>query len=432
MSNPLAVAMVTAVLGRVLAEALVGAPPGGAAGAGVSTLRPDMLAAAEADGKARGINVFLYQVVPNGSWGSVDLPTRRADGTLLTRPQQALDLHYLLTFCGDESTLEPQRALGVAVSTLAARPLLSRELVRDTIRHAIERDPASWEQFSDLADQIDIVRLTLMPLSLEELSKLWSTFHQAAYRLSVGYRATVVLLDSADTPQPALPVLSRGIDVFPNSVPLITRVTADSAPTAPVRAGTLLRIEGQRLRGPLRTLVRVGGVEAEVPDGRATGTRLTVPLPAGVRAGVQGVQVLQPRTAGDPPQERGGAESNVSPVTVRPTVAGEVTTAPGDEEPDRVRVFTVPLDPPAGPRQRVVLLLNEHRPPGGRTARAYTFLAPPPGAEGAPDRPSVAVPTTGVEPGTYLVRVQVDGAESVLTTGDDGRYDLPRVTVTAP
>lgn len=426
MSNPLSVAMVTSALGRVLGEALAAAPPGGVPSAGVTTLRPDMLAGT--DGEARGINVFLYQVVPNGSWGTADLPTRRADGSLLTRPQQALDLHYLLTFSGDETDLEPQRMLGVAVSTLAARPLLSRELVGTAIQHAIDEDPTSWEQFSDLADQIDIVRFSMMPLSLEELSKLWSTFFQAPYRLSVTYQATVVLLDSAVTPQPALPVRSRGIDVFPFRAPSITRVVADSAPSDPVLPGTVLRIEGRQLPGGFRTRVRVGGVEADVPAAQVSATRLTVQLPTGVAAGLQGVQVLHPRIAGEPPQERDGAESNVAPVTVRPVVDGAVTTAPGDVA-GTVEI-TAPVDPPVGLRQRVVLLLNEHHPPTDRAARAYTFAAPPVDPIGPPTRTEVTVPATGVEPADYLLRVLVDGAESVLTAGPDGRYDLPRVTIT--
>src|SRR5207247_984760 len=151
-----------------LGEALASVPAGGVENARVTTLRPDMLA--NADGEARGINIFLYQVVGNGAWTGADLPTRRPDGSVLTRPQQALDLHYLLTFSGDESALEPQRMLGVAVSTLVAQPVLGRDLVRDIIARARVDDPTTWEQFSDLADQLDVVRFTLLPVSLEEVS----------------------------------------------------------------------------------------------------------------------------------------------------------------------------------------------------------------------------------------------------------------------
>jgi hypothetical protein len=424
MSNSLSVAMVTSALSRILGEALPGVPGGGVQNARVTTLRPDMLASA--DGDARGINVFLYEVVSDGAWTGANLPTRRPDGTVVARPQQALDLHYLLTFSGEESALEPQRMLGVAVTTLTARPVLSRELVRNLIEGATAADPAAWEQFSNLADQVDVVRFTLLPLSLEDLSKLWSTFFQAPYRLSVAYHAAVVLLEDDLTPRPALPVLTRGIDAAALNVPSITRVIADTAPGDPLVTGTTLRIEGQRLRGPFVTRVRLDGIEVLVPNDQATGTRLVVPLPASVTAGVRGVQVVHPRLVGTPPVERGGAESQAAPILVRPAVTGPVTTAPGAAGAVDV---TVPLMPPVGRRQHVVLTLNEHHPPGDTTGRAYAFVAPPldPAAPAPAD--AVTVPVTGVTPGEYLVRVQVDGAESILTAGADGRYDQPRVSI---
>jgi hypothetical protein len=42
---------------------------------------------------------------------------------------------------------------------------------------------------------------------------------------------------------------------------------------------------------------------------------------------------------------------------------------------------------------------------------------------------SLGIAISGVTPGIYLVRVQVDGAESPLHTGPDGRYDGPVVVL---
>jgi hypothetical protein len=75
-----------------------------------------------------------------------------------------------------------------------------------------------------------------------------------------------------------------------------------------------------------------------------------------------------------------------------------------------------------------VLILNEHHPPDQRPARSYLFVAPPLDPAGPPVD-DVIFRVTGVTPGDYLVRVQVDGAESVLTAGADGRFDQPRVTI---
>ncbi|HET7328222.1 MAG TPA: DUF4255 domain-containing protein [Nocardioidaceae bacterium] len=425
MSNALAVATVTATLARVLDEALAAQGDGGVSNVHTTTLRPDMLAAA--DGAARGVNVFLYEVTPNGAWRDADLPTRRGDGTLVTRPQQALDLHYLLTFSGEENELEPQRLLGLTVTTLAAQPVLSRELVRHAITHG---EAPEYLSFSDLADQIDVVRLTMSSLNLEEMSKLWSTFFQASYRLSVPYQATVVLLENGDTPQTALPVRSRNLDAADFRAPSISKVVADSAPADPVTSATVIRVEGQRLRGTV-SRVRITGpggvIEADPPPADVTDTRITLPLPVGVLAGVNGLQILQPFLVGDPPEERAAAESNAALLLVSPSVAGTVTTAL-DPVTGVVRVG-VPVEPPVGARQRVALFLNEIGAPPDRPARAYSFVAPARTDPATPDpATTVAVTTREVADGDYLVRIQVDGVASPLEVGADGRFDAPAVT----
>jgi len=423
MSNSLAVATVTAALRSILNEALVTVPAGSVPNARVTTLRPDMLA--NADGDARGINVFLYQISGNGSWGNAALPARRSDGTVVARPEQAIDLHYLLTFSGDEAALEPQRMLGAAVTALVTRPVLSRALLGDVVAAAVVADPTTWLQFSDLAEQIDLVRFTPLSLNLEELSKLWSTFIQSPYRLSVTYQACVVLLDGDLTPQPALPVRTRGVDAAALNVPVINRVVPDADPEGPIVPGTLLRIEGRQLRGTFRTRVRLDDVEIPVAADAVSGTRITFTLPPDTRAGIRSLQVVHPRLIGTPPVERSGAESEAAPVVVRPVVTGPVTAV----SIAGVVVITVPVGPPLGRSQRVVLSLNEHHPPEGQAGRAATYAAVPPASDAPEPITSVVVRAPDLGAGTYLVRVQVDGAQSVLEVGEDGRFDLPRVTV---
>src|SRR5262245_52289646 len=102
MSNALAIATVTATLQQMLSGAMA---KSGVPGAIATNLRPDD----EAGLQSPSVNIFLYQVTPNTAFRNADLPTRRADGTLLRRPQAALDLHYLLTFYGDDNNLEQQR-----------------------------------------------------------------------------------------------------------------------------------------------------------------------------------------------------------------------------------------------------------------------------------------------------------------------------------
>ena len=206
MSNHLAIATVTTALVRYL-QGAVGADVGNAV---VTTVRPD----GPASGVPQvGVNIFLYQVTPNTAWRNHDLPTRRADGGLTQRPQIALDLHYLLTFYGDETLLEPQRILGSAVRALHARPLLTRQEIRSAVA------ATAFLTGSDLADEIETVKFSPQPLTLEELSKLWSVLFQTTYTLSMAYDASVVLISADSQPAMAQPVVAPAIQLFPSVTP---------------------------------------------------------------------------------------------------------------------------------------------------------------------------------------------------------------------
>jgi Pvc16 N-terminal domain len=204
MSNALALAAVTASLRQLLQVAVSADVPG----AVVTSLRPDAVAGGP---PVTQVNVYLYQVTPAAAWRGADLPTRRADGQVVLRPQVALVLHYLVSCYGDDNELQPQRLLGAVVRTLHARPILPREMIRALVTGA----DFPYLQDADLADAPELVRFTPVALTLEELSKLWSVFFQTPYALSVAYQASVVMIDAEEEAQPAPPVQERAVAVGP-------------------------------------------------------------------------------------------------------------------------------------------------------------------------------------------------------------------------
>jgi hypothetical protein len=411
-SNFLAVATVTATLEQII----LAVAPNDVPGANVTNGRPDDSPGANQEPR---VNIFLYQVRPNAALRNQDLPIRRPDGTLVQRPQVALDLYYILTFYGDETRLEPQRLLGSVVNALHGEPLLTPEQIRDGI------NAHNFLAASNLDRQVESVKFLPLPLNLEELSKLWSVFFQTPYALSIAYQASVVLIESEVTPQPALPVRERILRAVPMAQPIIERVVAEDNPQAPITASSTIQILGRGLRGE-ETQVRIAGVE--VAPSQIGDRQLTLPLaslPADtLRAGVQGLQVTHRFLLGDPPQPHRGIDSNVAPFVLHPTISDVAA-------PDATTV-TVTFEPRVGRAQRVVLLLNELDPPSDQAARAFRFDAPPDNGITDPsvaDTPTISFSTSGVEPGVYLARVQVDGAESPLEVDADGRYDEPQVTI---
>jgi hypothetical protein len=415
-SNALAIATTTVVLGDIVQSGL-----GAVSGAKVTTVRPDEK---ENGAPAPEANVFLYQVTPNAALRNADLPARTSNGDLRRRPQVALDLHYLVSFYGDDTTLEPQRLAGGAVSALHARPQATRAAIEAIVAAAAgadAADPRAYLGETDLAEQVEHVTFTPLPLNLEELSRMWATLFRVPYVLSVAYQASVILIEAPLTPSPALPVRRHDVAVVPVARPLVESVAADDDPGAPVVTGATLVLRGQRLRGEV-TRLRVGDAlvapdPADLSDGEIRALLGPPLFPAGMlRAGVQGAQVVHLLELGEPPAPHRGFESNVVPFVLRPKLTS--ATLSGD-------TVTVVADPAVGARQRAVLLLDEV---GGD--RAYALPAP----LRADDADAVQVPVAGVEPGTYLVRIQVAGAESLLQPDpspgpNQGRYVLPTLTI---
>ncbi len=418
MSNYLAVATVTATLQRTLAATL----PGDVTAATATAVRPTE----KGDGlPSAGVNVYLYQVTPNTAWRNSDLPARDGRGGVVQRPRIALDLHYLLTFHGTDSDLQPQRVLGSVARTLHARPHLTREAIRETIldpQYDYLAETADTPA-SDLAEDIELVRFTPAPLSLEELSKLWSILLQVSHRLCMVYVATVVLIEAEETPRRALPVRERDIRVFPFQRAVIECVVSDAGPSAPIEMGSTMLIEGSQLAGAIDS-VRVGDAELQPVAGSVTPSRLAVALTeSALRAGVQGVRVIY----------QNGSETNVAALVLRPVIVVDQPSVTAAEIP-------IDFDPAVGRSQPVELYLNQLVGSPAVEPLAYSFKAPAGGAGVSPPSASPPAATTtriifeisGVEPGTYLVRVRVSGAESVLQTGGSptpGTYIGPTVDV---
>ena len=430
MSNHLAIATVTFVLGQIIDAAAKDAVPG----AGVTTQRPDALND-NAGPPQPPVNLYLYQVSPNGAWRTDDLPTRGSNGELIRRPQAALDLFYLLTFFGDETELEPQRILGSVATALHSRPVLTREKIRSAIQTVVDADPTHFLAGSDLADQVELVKFSPLPLNLEELSKLWSVFLQTPYSLSVAYQGSVVLLEADGAPRQAPPVRERNVYVEPFRRPVILQILSRSGPAEPpvadqpILSTDDLIIGGKELRGD-DTRVMVGGVEVTSFE-ESSNTRIILPIPATLRAGARTVRVVHRAMMGTPPTPHAGVESNAVVFELRPRVVPPVSVAnpEGTGDEPRSADITVQLDPEVGKTQRVTLLLNESHPPQGGSPRSYSFEAPPRQPVGPETSASITIPVSGIAPGHYLVRVRVDGAESLLGQDSSGEYDSPEVEI---
>ena len=261
MSNPLAIAAVTATLRNLLTTGLADVP-----GLKVS-VQPPHKARRDTD-TGNQLNLFLYQTTINSAWRNMDLPRQVQPGET-GQPPLALDLYYLLTAYGeDEDATDPasHRLLGRAMSILHDHPLLGAAEIQ------------AAEPGNDLYEQIERVRVNPQAITVEELSKLWTIF-QTQYHITVAYHVAVVLIESTRPLRAPLPVLMRGPgDVGPAIQPSMippfpTLTTLDLPGNRPsAHLGHILTLHGHHLSG---AAVKV----------RFSHPRLLVPIDLSAQAG---------------------------------------------------------------------------------------------------------------------------------------------------
>jgi uncharacterized protein DUF4255 len=407
-SNPFAISAVTAAFSQLLKRVATEEPT--LAGATVTNERPF-----DATEAGRRLNLFLYQITPNPALRNADLPFRDRNGTLTRRPMVALNLSYLLTAFGkSDDEIDAHHLLAHGMSIVHDNAVLTRQHIRDSV--------AAFPGFpelvrSDLADQIEPVKITPLQMTQEEHFKLWSTF-SVPYRLSVGYEASLVMVERPLQPRaPAPRVHTRGLLTVPFRRPRISSVEP-----AVATVGETLTLRGSQLKGGT---VRVAFESGEENPASVEDEVVTALVPTALRAGVQTLRLVQREPFGQPPTPRRVFESN--PVAFM--VAPRITTA----SPVKVKIQKNPqgqlvdtdmalaVTPSVAKAQPTRLIAGE------RTLNRKVLPGDPPAGTNL----TFTVPKD-FPPGTYLLRVVVDGADSPLTVTSDAhgpRYSGPLLEV---
>jgi Pvc16 N-terminal domain len=393
MSNSLAIAATTRTLQTVLLSSITADPD--LNDTTVTTLPLD---------KARGnnnnnqLNLFLYQIARNAAWSNRDIPQQVKPGETGV-PPLALNLFYLVTAYGrDGDATQPfgHELLGKAMSTLHDHCILGPDDIRNATSGSLPR--------SDLDRQIERIRITFQPLTLEEISKLWTGF-ATQYRLSAAYEVAVALIESTRPARTPLPALTRGRadegpraqgDLTPPFPGLDSLTLANRQSSA--RLGDPIVLDGHHLDGTNVSVVFnhplwTTPVDIAVPAGPdATATRVVVTIPNQPQiwpAGIYTVQVLVQR-----PGDSFRRSTNQLPFSLAPAF----TIAPASA-PAGAITYTLTTSPEVRPEQRATLLLGSQE-----------VMADPHAAQTS----TLKFQAAGITPGDYFVRLRVDGVDSLL------------------
>jgi uncharacterized protein DUF4255/IPT/TIG domain-containing protein len=226
----------------------------------VSTPQPENDAVAA---ETPQVNLFLYRTTENGALKNQMIPGQ-GHPSEYGHPPLSLVLHYLLTAYGatdDNGMVNETRAhflLGSAMRVLHDYPVITPALL--TVN-----SPATQILHDSLRGEFEQVKVTLDPVSLEDLSKVWTALTRP-YRLSAAYSVSVVQIESRRVRTLPAPVLTRRLHMAISKRPQITNVYR--TPVLPgeiirdIRAHVLeqLTIEGENFLAA-RTWVRLGDLE---------------------------------------------------------------------------------------------------------------------------------------------------------------------------
>jgi hypothetical protein len=381
----------------------------------VTTRTPD---AARANVNGASLNLFLYRTLVNTGWSNTDLPQVVKPGESGV-PPLSLNLHYLVTAYGRDQVDKDavsHRVLGGAMSVLHDHPVLGAAEIRAAV------------QGNDLADQPERIRVTSLPLTVDEMSRLWSTF-QSQYRMSAAYEVTVVLINSRRPTRAPLPVLTRGEDdrgvvATTGGAPSLSALRPPRSQPA-ARLGEDVVVEGLHLEAD--PVIRLASMAPDPPPpveltrrprqpGEPPDRFVVRPLgladdPDALGRWVPGFYAVTAalELSGLPPLVSNAVAFALAPaITVTPNSTGG-TVAPG-------ATLTVTCSPRARQEQRLQLLL------GDRPLEPTGFTNPDPASPTFAQTPtSLTFTVPPVDGGRYTVRLRVDGVDSlpVLATGDD-------------
>jgi hypothetical protein len=356
------------------------------------------------------VNLFLYHVEYNAAWRNTDLPGRVKPGETGHTPL-ALNLYYIITAYGENgSELIGHLLLGKAMSILHDHTLLGRQEIKEICK------------VSGLHKQVERLRITPQPISLDEVSKLWAGF-QTQYRLSAAYEVSVVLIDSKLPTRTPLPVLTRGgkdangnekgVFVQPHLLPPFPTLEAVNFPGNRTSAlpGDQLTFTGHHL-GVAADTVTVSfshpilDTPHEItvaPGNRSeTGIKLQLPdEPAKWPAGFYKIAVLVKTVINTKEYIH---TTNEIPLMLMPKIDLPIQTEVSPPVDDEYKVtIKITCSPRVWVEQKVSLLLGDREFPP----------QPPPDPE-QEQYDELIFLMSGVPGGEYFIRLRIDGVDSPL------------------
>jgi hypothetical protein len=349
------------------------------------------------------INLFLYKVTEDVFLKNQEIPGQ-GHPAAYGHPPLSLELHYLVTAYGN--SMEPNQEfanetlahylLGSAMRVLHDYPVITGDMTTSGGQRILDLN---------LQGQFEKVVLCLEPISLDDMSKIWTAL-TLPYRLSAGYVVSVVQIESQNErryPQLVgeLPEQGPRVQVVTLITPRIIQLLVKRQGTPPdqkssnipyARIGDRLDLLGASFNKD-DTQIRIGTLlcpPLTAPPLTPQSLSVLIPDDAALQPGAVAVSAVRQVMMGQPPEARPAFESNVAVFMLVPYVTSAVQLA-GVVTVNGSRLWQENKD-------CQVIVGDQVIPAADYTTATSSQIIFPLPALGA---------------GTYPVRVRVNGAESI-------------------
>jgi len=407
-SDYLAVGGVSQALCYLLTNAIASGPSTilGSTTPAVTAKSPDLIQTG-ANEQAQ-LNLFMYYISVNPALRNLDMPSYNGQGGQVSNPPLPLDLHYLVTAYGS-AQFDVEILLAWAMKVFHDNPVVPSQTIQNALT-ALGQPGATQQALliannTTLAQQVEQVRITPQVLTTEEIYRLWTAF-QAPYRPSTAFRVSVVVIKDTQPVTSNLRPKTWTVTAQPLQGPVIASLSP-----AMIAAGQVLTITGSNFLGtsPADTVVSFdagqGVATQTVQPATVQSNMIEVTLPA-LSAGTRQLRVQRMITFPSSTTPHPGFSSGPTPFQLVPTIEAPVPAAtPGSP-------LTVTVSPAVGRTQQATLYIGDNAIPieqrplsAPATATTLTFPVP-----------------ADLSPNTYPIRIEIDGAQSILTATASGSF----------
>jgi hypothetical protein len=380
----------------------------------ISTLAPHTI---KSDPDENGLNIFLFLVTINQGYLNYDLPRRDTRGRIISNPLVGLDLHYLLTpYSIDNNEILTQQILGSTIRILHEKSVLTRQIIAHEFDIIEAADPLNNIVNSGLEKQNESIKLVNKPLSIEDLTKLWSSYFQTNYRLSVAYVASPVIIESKKEAIHSLPVQERKIFVRQFRSPIIEQIEPFVIQWDQNINKRIIHIIGKNL---VSNNLKVEIGESQIPSDHLTiisDEKITVNLPNDLPAGIKRVKIIYGISNEDDDigfnSNHLEYESNTSIFILAPFITTDFPL-----QIVKGTIFDLDFKPPLKENQKIEVVIGEKI---FSQAFAKDQIFP---------TETMKIDSKDFPVTKSLFRLRINGADSFLESGPDKKFIGPEIDV---